>query len=157
VKIPAGVDDGAQIRLSAEGEAGMRGGEHGNLYVVLQVAAHARFERIEDHILLELPANLAQAVLGAKVEIPTLDGDMEFEIPAGTQSGEDFVIRSKGVPHLRAIGRGDMIVRVTVVIPEEVTDEQRQLLEKLATTMGTPSLPRRSKGFFERLRDAVAG
>ena len=157
VKIPAGVDEGAQIRITNEGEAGTRGGEHGNLYVVLAVTAHEKFERIEDHIVFELPVNIAQATLGSRVDIPTLDGDMEFEVPAGTQSGEDFVIRGRGVPHLRAIGRGDMVVRVTVVVPEDVTDEQRELLEKLADTMGTPTLPRKGKGFFERIRDAVAG
>lgn len=157
VKIPAGVDDSAQIRLTNEGEAGVRGGEAGNLYVVLSVAEHAKFERVEDHILLELPVNVAQAALGAKVSIPTLDGDLDFEIPAGTQTGEDFVLRARGVPHLRGGGRGDMVVRITAVVPEELTDEQRELLQKLADTMGTPTMPKKSKGFFERLRDAVAG
>ncbi len=157
VKVPAGVDDGSQIRLAGEGEAGARGGESGNLYVVLSVAEHERFQRVEDHIVLELPVNVAQAALGAELSIPTLDGDMELEIPAGTQSGEDFVIRAKGVPHLRGGGRGDMVVRVTVVVPESLSDEQRELLEKLAETMGTPTLPKRSKGFFERIRDAMAG
>jgi molecular chaperone DnaJ len=157
VKVPAGVDDGAQIRLTGEGEAGARGGEAGNLYVVLSVAAHERFERVEDHILLELPVNIAQATLGAVVTIPTLDGDLEFEVPAGTQSGEDFVIRGKGVPHLRSIGRGDMVVRVTAVVPETLTEEQRALLQQLAETMGTPTLPKRGRGFFERIRDAMAG
>lgn len=157
VKVPAGVDEGAQIRIGGEGEAGPRGGESGHLYVVLSVAAHERFERVEDHIVLELPVNLAQAALGAEVTIPTLDGEMQFEVPAGTQSGEDFVIRGKGVPHLRGAGRGDMVVRVTVVVPESLTDEQRELLEELAGTMGTPTLPRRNKGFFERIRDAMAG
>ena len=157
VKVPAGVDDGAQIRLTNEGEAGARGGESGNLYVVLSVAEHAIFERVEDHILYELPINVAQAALGATVTIPTLDGEMQFDIPAGTQSGEDFVLRGKGVPHLRSAGRGDMVIRVTAVIPEELTDGQRALLQQLAETMGTPVLPRKNKGFFERLRDAVAG
>jgi molecular chaperone DnaJ len=157
VKIPAGVDDGTQVRLTGEGEAGAGGGEPGTLYVVLGVAAHERFERIDDHILLHLPINLAQAALGAKIMIPSLDGELEFEIPAGTQSNEDFVIRGKGVPRLRQGGRGDMVVRVTVVTPETLTDEQRELLEKLAETMGTPTLPGRTKGFFERLKDAVAG
>jgi molecular chaperone DnaJ len=157
VKVPAGVDDGAQIRLTGEGEAGARGGEPGNLYVVLSVAEHAMFERVEDHIVLEFPINIAQAALGATVTIPTLDGDMEFDIPAGTQSGEDFVLRGRGVPHLRNAGRGDMVVRVTAVIPDDLSDEQRDLLQQLADTMGTPVLPKKGKGFFERLRDAVAG
>lgn len=157
MKVPAGVDDGAQIRIAGEGETGPRGGEAGHLYVVLSVAAHEHFERVEDHIVLEFPVNVAQAALGAEVTIPTLDGDMQLEVPPGTQSGEDFVIRGKGVPHLRGTGRGDMVVRVTVVVPETLTDDQRELLEKLASTMGTPTLPRRNKGFFERIRDAMAG
>lgn len=157
VKVPPGVDDGTQIRLTGEGEAGARGGEPGVLYVVLSVAAHERFERVEDHIVLELPVNLAQAALGGVITIPTLDGDLEFEVPAGTQSGEDFVMRAKGVPHLRGGGRGDMVVRAIVVTPDDLNDEQRELLERLAETMGTPVLPRKGKGFFERLKDAVAG
>ena len=157
VKVPAGVDNDQQIRLSNEGEAGLRGGEAGNLYVVLSVSPHPTFERVEDHILFDLPVNIAQATLGARVTIPTLDGDFDMEIPAGTQSGEDFILRGKGVPHLRGGGRGDMVVRVTAVVPEDLTDEQRALLEKLAETMGTPTMPKRSKGLFERLRDAVAG
>ncbi|MCK9520769.1 MAG: molecular chaperone DnaJ [Dehalococcoidia bacterium] len=157
VKVPAGVDDGAQIRLSGEGEAGVRGGEEGNLYVVLSVAPDSRFVRVEDHILFDLPVNIAQAALGAKVTIPTLDGEMEFEVPSGTQSGEEFVIRGKGVPHLQRNGRGDMVVRVTAVVPEELTDKQRELLEQLAETMDTAVMPRRHKGFFERIRDAMAG
>ncbi len=157
VKVPAGVDDGTQIRLTGEGEAGARGGEAGVLYVVLQVAAHERFERVDDHIVLELPVNIAQGALGADVTVPTLDGEMQFEIPAGTQSGEDFILRGKGVPHLRGGGRGDMVIRVTVVTPEDLSDEQRALLEQLAAMMGTPVLPKKGKGFFERIRDAVAG
>jgi molecular chaperone DnaJ len=157
VTVPAGVDDEAQIRLTGEGEAGGRGGEPGNLYVVLSVADHQRFHRVDDHILLELPINIAQAALGARISIPTLDGETEFDVPPGTQTGEDFVLRGKGVPHLRGSGRGDMVVRIAAVIPEELTDEQRELLEKLALTMGTPALPRKNRGFFERIRDAVAG
>jgi len=157
VKVPAGVEAGQQIRLTGEGEVGVRGGEAGNLYVALQVRRHAQFERVDNHVLLELPVNIAAATLGTTVTIPTLDGEMELEVPAGTQSGDDFVLRGKGVPNLRATGRGDMVVRVTVVVPQQLTDEQRDLMEKLAKTMGTPTLPKRSKGFFERIRDAVAG
>ncbi len=157
VKVPAGVDEGAQIRLTSEGEAGLRGGEAGNLYVVLMVAEHEWFERIEDHILFELPVNVAQAALGARLTVPTLDGEMELEVPAGTQTGEDFVLKGKGVPHLRGAGRGDMVVRVTVVTPEELTDRQRELLAELAESMGTATLPKQSRGFFERIRDAMAG
>jgi molecular chaperone DnaJ len=157
VTIPRGVDNGSQIRITGEGEGGPRGGGAGNLYVVLNVKPHKLFERVEDHILYELPVNMAQAALGATVTIPTLDGEEDVEIPAGTQSGDDFALRGHGVPHLRGAGRGDMIIRATVVVPDELTDEQRALLEQLAETLGTPALPKRQKSFFERLRDAVAG
>ena len=157
VKVPPGVDNGQQIRLTGEGEVGPNGGEPGNLYVVLTVKPHEQFQRVDDHILLELPINIAQATLGATIAIPTLDGEMDLEIKPGTQTGDEFIIRGKGVPHLQAQGRGDMVVSVTVVIPDRLTDEQRDLMEKLATTMGTPTLPKRSKSLFERLRDAVAG
>lgn len=157
VKVPAGVDTGQQIRLSGEGEIGPRGGQPGNLYVVLKVQDHPQFERADQHILYELPVNIAAATLGTKVTIPTLDGEHEIEVPASTQTGEEFVLRGKGIPHLRGKGRGDMVVRVTVVTPENLSDEQRELMEKLAQTMGTPPLPKRSKGLFERLRDAMAG
>ncbi len=157
VTIPAGVDDGTQVRLRGEGEAGPHGGEHGSLFVVLSVKQHEQFERHENEILLEQAANIAQASLGARVKIPTLDGEMELELPSGTQSGDQFRIPGKGVPRLRSNGRGDMFVRVIVVTPEELTEDQRELLEKLGTTMGTPTLPHRQKGFFERIKDAVAG
>ena len=157
VAIPAGADDGLQIRLTGEGEAGDRGGQPGNLYVQLTVEPHELFERIEDHLLYDLPLNVAQAALGARIPIPTLEGETEFEVPAGTQSGDEFVVRGQGVPVLNANRRGDLIVRAAVVVPETLTDEQRGLLEQLAATLGAPSLPRRRKSFLERLRDAVAG
>ena len=157
VKIPAGVDDGQQVRLTGEGEVGERGGQPGNLYVVLDVRPHELFERLNHDILYDLPLNLAQAALGASLKVPTLDGDMDFDVPAGTQSGDEFVVRGEGVPRLNSTRRGDMIVQATVVVPEALTEEQRGLLEQLAETLGTPSLPSRHKSFLERLRDAVAG
>ncbi|MXW27033.1 MAG: J domain-containing protein [Dehalococcoidia bacterium] len=157
VKIPAGVDDGQQVRLTGEGEVGDRGGQTGNLYVLLDVLPHETFERVDDHILYDLPLNLAQAALGTGLKIPTLEGDMDFEVPAGTQSGDEFVVRGQGVPRLNSSRRGDMIVRTTVVVPESLTEEQRELLQQLADTLGTPSLPSQHKSFLERLRDAVAG
>ena len=157
VKIPAGVDDGQQVRLTGEGEVGERGGQPGNLYVALDVRPHELFERLNHDILYDLPLNLAQAALGASLKVPTLDGDMDFDVPAGTQSGDEFVVRGEGVPRLNSTRRGDMIVQATVVVPEALTEEQRGLLEQLAETLGTPSLPSRHKSFLERLRDAVAG
>ncbi len=157
VKIPAGVDDGQQVRLSGEGEVGERGGQPGNLYVLLDVEPHEVFERLDDHILYDLPLNMAQAALGTSLKVPTLDGDADFDVPAGTQSDDEFVLRGRGIPRLNGNRRGDMIVRATVVVPESLTEEQRELLEQLADTLGTPSLPHRQKSLLERLRDAVAG
>ena len=143
--------------MTGEGEVSGRGGEPGNLYVLLSVQEHERFERIDDHLLFELPLNVAQAALGATLTIPTLEGEMEFDVPAGTQSSDEFVVRGQGIPRLNSNRRGDMVVRTTVVVPEELSEDQRELLEQLAQTMGTPTLPKRHKSFLERLRDAVAG
>ena len=151
------MDNGQQVRLTGEGEVGERGGQPGSLYVVLNVRPHELFERLNDDILYDLPLNLAQAALGASLKVPTLEGDMDFDVPAGTQSGDEFVVRGEGVPRLNSTRRGDMIVRAAVVVPETLTEEQRGLLEQLADTLGTPSLPSRHKSFLERLRDAVAG
>ena len=157
VKIPAGVDDGQQVRLTGEGEMGDRGGQPGNLYVLIDVQPHELFERVDDHILYDLPLNVAQAALGTNLKVPTLEGDMDFYVPPGTQSGDEFEIRGEGIPRLNSTRRGNMIVRTTVVVPESLTEEQRELLEQLADTLGTPSLPSGHKSFLERLRDAVAG
>ncbi|MSQ42162.1 MAG: molecular chaperone DnaJ [Dehalococcoidia bacterium] len=157
VKIPAGVDEGSQIRLSGEGDAGARGGPPGNLYVVLQVEPHELFERADSNLLYDLPLNVAQAALGCTVEVPTLDGDsLSLEVKPGTQHGHVFAIRGKGVPYLRGSGRGDLLVHTHVVTPQKVTAEQRKLLEQLAESLGTPSVPRGAEGsLFGRIRDAL--
>jgi molecular chaperone DnaJ len=154
VKIPAGIDDGAQIRISGEGDAGPRGVPPGNLYIVVRVKGHRRFTRESDHLIYELPLNPAQAALGMKVDVPTLEGEpVELEIDAGTQHGQVFKLHGRGVPHLRGGGRGDLLVRTHVVTPTKVTAEQRELLEQLATSLGTPAIPRDSS-LFDRIKDA---
>ena len=110
--MPAGVDDGTAIRLSGEGDAGLRGGSPGNLYVVLSVAKHEFFTRDGDNVLFELPINFAQAALGAEVEVPTLYGKSKLKIPAGSQTGKVFRLKDKGIPHLHGSGRGDQLVRL---------------------------------------------
>jgi molecular chaperone DnaJ len=158
VKIPGGVDDGSQIRISGEGDAGARGGPSGNLYVVLRVKPHRQFTRENDDLIYELDLNVAQAALGATVEVPTLDGEAEpLKIEAGTQPGSVFAIRGKGVPHLRGSGRGDLLVRANVVTPTRLTDEQRALLHQLAESMGTPTDGADNGGLFGRIRDALGG
>jgi len=155
IDIPPGVDNGTQIRLSDEGEPGLRGGIAGNLYVVISVRKHPYFKRQNSHVFLELPINVAQAALGDEIEVPTLDGSEKLVIPAGTQTGETFRLRSKGVPYLRGEGRGDQLVTVYVVTPKKLTPEQRQLFEELGNTLGKEVIPQGEKGFFDRLKDVL--
>jgi molecular chaperone DnaJ len=154
VNVPAGIDDGSQIRLAGEGEPGGPGGTPGNLYIDVHVQQHRYFRRQGNDLLLDLPINIAQAALGAEVEIPTLDEPSRLRIPVGAQSGRTVRLRGKGVPYLRASGRGDLQVRLHVVTPTELTPEQRTLLERLAETFGTEVKPHENKGFFEKVKDA---
>jgi len=154
VSVPAGIDDTSQIRLAGEGEPGAQGGTPGNLYINIHVEPHRYFRRQGNDLLLDVPINFAQAALGAEVEIPTLDEPARIHIPAGTQNGRVVRVRGKGVPYLRAGGRGDLQVKLHVVTPTDLTDEQRQLLEKLAQTFGTEVKPHENKGFFEKVKDA---
>lgn len=156
VKIPAGVDAGARIRLMGEGEPGLRGGPPGNLYVMLRVQPHPVFRRSRDDVVLELGINIAQAALGDKVTIPTLEGEETISIPAGTQTGRIFRLRGRGVPHLRRSGRGDLLMVVQVVVPSELDDKQRELFQELGKTLGKEVIPQRERGFMDRLRDVFS-
>lgn len=156
VKIPAGVDDGSQMRLSGEGEIGNNGGPRGNLYIQLQVKPHDVFRRDADDIVLGLDLNFAQVSLGDEVPVPTIDGDKhELRIPAGTQTGETFVVRGKGVPHLRGGGRGDMLVHVNVTTPKNLSKEQRDLLKQLAESMGSDVKPQEDRGLMGKIKGAL--
>jgi len=135
VKIPAGVDDGSQIRIRGEGDAGIRGGPSGNLYITVSVEQHEFFIRDGDNILYQLPINFAQAALGAEVAVPTLDGEVKVEIPAGCQSGKVLRLKAQGVPHLHRSGRGDQLVTLLVITPEKLTEKQRQLFQELANSL----------------------
>jgi len=117
VEVPAGVDTGSTLRLTGRGAAGPRGGPSGDLYVHLRVAPHERFVRDGDDLLTELPISIAQAALGTRFTLETLDGDEELEVPGGTQPGREFVLRGRGVPRLHGRGRGDVRVRVRVDVP----------------------------------------
>ncbi len=155
VKIPPGVDHGTRIRLAGEGEPGDRGGPPGNLYVVLHVNNHPHFRREDNTILLELGINVAQAALGDKITVPTLDGEETFVIPAGTQTGETFRLSGKGVPYLRRNGRGDQVIIVQVLTPTKLTQKQRDLLAELGQTLGREVIQQPEKGFFEKFKDAL--
>lgn len=136
IKIPAGVDDGSQIRLNGEGDSGTRGGPSGNLYIAISVTPHQFFRRDDDNILYEMPINFAQAALGDEVEVPTLNDKTKLKIPPGSQTGKVFRLKDKGISHLRGGGRGDQLVTLLVVTPEKLTQRQRQLFQELADSLG---------------------
>lgn len=153
VSIPAGVDEGTQIRLAGEGEAGTRGGPSGNLYIVVGVKKHPIFQREGTDLLLELPINMAQAALGDEIKVPILpEGEIEFTIPPGTQHGKTFRIKEQGVPHLRRNGRGDLLVTVQVVVPNKLNEKQKTLLREFAKTLDKE--PVEPKGVFGKVKDA---
>ena len=156
ISVPAGVDTGTQIRLAGEGQPGVFGGPNGNLFVIIQVKSHQYFRRREYDILMDLNVNVAQATLGADVDIPTVDGPTRLKIPAGTQPGKVLTLRGKGVPHLRSSGRGDQHVVVNVEIPSRLTPEQRQAFEALAKTMGSEVKPQ-ERGFLDWLKETLGG
>ncbi|MBI4761417.1 MAG: molecular chaperone DnaJ [Chloroflexota bacterium] len=156
VQIPGGVDHGTQIRLAGEGGPGVYGGPNGNLFLILNVEPHKFFKRRENDIILNIDINVAQATLGAEIEVPTLDGSEKLKIPAGTQPGRVFTIRGKGVPYLRRKERGDQLVIVNVEIPTKLTKEQRELFEKLAQSLGTTVKPK-EKGFLDWLNETFGG
>src|SRR3972149_232805 len=131
VKIPAGVDNGSQIRLAGEGELGAYGGPRGNCYVVLRVAPHPFFERDEDDLHVQLNISIVQAALGDELEVPTLDGAHKLKVAPGTESGDVITLRGKGVPHLRGGGRGDLLVHAQVTTPKHLSAEQKRLLREL--------------------------
>ncbi|MFH1810845.1 MAG: molecular chaperone DnaJ [Pseudomonadota bacterium] len=152
IEVPAGVDEGNRIRHPGEGEPGMHGGPPGDLYVVLHIEAHPLFVRDEVDVICELPLSITQAALGARLQVPTLDGKVELKIPEGTQTGKVFRLRGKGIPVLQRQGRGDQLVRVVVETPTNLSDEQRELLGRFAELAGENSAPR-SKGFFDKVRE----
>jgi molecular chaperone DnaJ len=158
VKIPAGIDDGSQIRLAGEGEAGPRGAPTGDLYIEVNVKSHKLFKRDGNDLLLELNLNVAQAALGAEIEVPTVDGGVTpLTVPAGTQNDKVFRIKEAGVPHLRGTGRGDMLVRVSVHVPTSLNEEQKKLFRDLARTLGNATPVPQDKGLFGKIRDVLNG
>lgn len=158
VTIPAGVDTGARLKLSGEGEGGTNGGPSGDLYIGVSVQPHPFFYREEDDIYCEMPISVVKATLGTEITVPTLDGKVELKIPAGTQSGRQFRLKSKGVPHVRGGGRGNQYVRVVVEIPTNLSKRQRELLDEFGTLeqentgKGDDNYPRISS-FLEKFRE----
>jgi molecular chaperone DnaJ len=158
IDIPAGVDDGRELRLPGKGEAGQRGGLSGDLYIVINVREHKLFKRRDYDILLELPINFAQAALGDEVEVPTVDGPSKLKIAPGTQTGRIYTLKEKGVPYLRGGGRGDQLVKIRVVTPTNLSEYQKELFRELAKTFGSgTSNHQEERGFFSKLKDAISG
>lgn len=153
VEIPAGVDSGNRLRLAGEGEHGRRGGPPGDLYVDIMVEPHPLFERRGSDVVSALPLHFAQAVLGTTLEVHTLHGDESLRIPAGTSHGQELRLHGKGIPHLGRSGRGDHVVRVEIDVPQpkNLSEEQRELLHRLAELDDKPVDDER--GVFERVRD----
>ena len=136
VNVPAGIDDGQTISKTGAGNAGINGGPNGDLLVSVTVRPHARFERDGTSVLLEQELSYAQAVLGAEIEVPTIDGKVKLNIPEGTQPGAVFRLRGKGIPYLRGSGRGDQFITVTIKVPKNLSSSQKELLRQFAASMG---------------------
>ncbi len=150
VKIPAGVETGSRLRVQGEGEGGTQGGPAGDLYVVIHLAVHERFERQGSNLYASQPLTFAQAALGADVFVVTIEGEEKIKIPTGTQTGTVFRIKGKGMPVLGGRGRGDLFVSVSVVTPTSLTREQRKLLEQLAVVENKDL---EDKGLVDKVRD----
>lgn len=156
IKIPAGIHDGAQLRVSGEGEAGINGGPPGDLYITIMVKPHDFFKRDGDDLTCELPISFAQAALGDEVVVPTLNGRARLKIPAGTQTGTEFRMQGKGVPRLRGYGEGDLRVKVKVVTPTKLTEEQKQALREFNRLCGE-YINEQNSNFFDKMKKAFRG
>ena len=153
VAVPAGVDSETRLRLAGEGEPGVNGGASGDLYVFFQVKEHPFFERRNADLFCTIPVSFMQASLGTKIRVPTLHGDEELEIPEGTQSGQIFRRKGKGLPNPHG-GRGDLYINVRVDIPTKLTREQKRILEQLGQVMKVENKPaERSTSFFDKVKD----
>jgi len=144
------------MRVTGEGEPGERGGPNGDLYVYLRVKPHKIYSREGNDVIIAVRVSFPQATLGDEIEVPTLEGKVKLKVPEGTQSGTLFRLRGKGIPDVHGYGRGDQHVKVLVVTPTKLNDEQRRLLQELAVTMGEEPAGV-EKGFFGKVKDAFMG
>jgi molecular chaperone DnaJ len=156
IKIPPGVHDGNQIRLPGEGNEGVRGGAAGDLYCVIRIKPHEFFERYNDDVVCEVPVLVSEAVLGDRVDVPTLRGTAKVTVPPGTQSGEILRLKGQGFPNLDGYGTGDQLIKVVVEIPRKLNPRMREIFEELRNLEGEDSSQSRSK-FFEKLKSYFKG
>jgi len=155
VSIPAGIDEGHQIRLSNEGEVGVRGGAAGSLYVAVHVTPHPQLRRDGTELFYEADVSIAQAALGTTIQVPTVDGDEPLDVKPGTQPGAEIRLRGRGVPHLRRTGsKGDLHVFVNVVVPAKLSKRQRELLAEYAVESGE-QVATPQGGILDKVRDAL--
>lgn len=152
LKIPPGIADGSRLRSSRNGEAGTRGAPHGDLYVVVHIKEHKVFQREDDDLYCEVPIPFSSAALGGEVDVPTLEGKANLKVPAGTQSGQIFKLRGKGIVNVNGRERGDLLARLIVEVPTRLNAEQRQKLEEFSGLCGEDNTPMR-KSFFERAKE----
>jgi molecular chaperone DnaJ len=157
IKVPPGVEDGQHLKLRSQGDVAGPGGEAGDLYVVLNILPHPKFQRMDSDLLLEMPISITQAALGSELEVPTLNGRAKIKVPAGTQTGSVFRMRGKGMPRLQGIGSGDLHVKVKVRTPTALTERQKQILEALAAELGEKKRPatEKEKSIIDKIVDEV--
>jgi molecular chaperone DnaJ len=156
IKIPAGVQEGQAVRIAGEGEPGEGSAPAGDLHCYIVVKPHPVFTRHGNDVVCQVPVSFSQATLGATLEVPTLKGMESLDIPAGTQHGEVFKIKGRGLPDLRSYRHGDQIVQVMIEIPKKLTERQRHLLEEFARTEDADITPAR-KGFFDKVKSMFSG
>lgn len=152
VKIPAGVDNGSRLRVAGEGEAGVKGGPSGDLYVYLYVKPHKFFERDGTTVYCEVPINIVQATLGDEIKVPTLDGQVVMKVPEGTQPGKVLRLKGKGIPSLRNSTRGDQLVRIKVVVPQKLKKNRKMLCVNLPRSVKI-TLILKKKAFLNKIKD----
>ena len=155
IKVPAGIDNGQVLTIRGQGGLGERGGQPGDLMIVITVRPHKLFRRREDNLYIDLPLTFTQAALGAEIDVPTLDKPVKYKFPEGTQPGQVFCLKGQGVNHLRGGGKGDLYVTATVEIPKKLTEKQKELLRQFDGTT-TDRQYENKKTFFDRLRDAFS-
>lgn len=153
VTVPAGVEDGNQMRLNGQGEAGKNGGPYGDLYVVFRVKSSDLFDRDGSEIYYELPISFIQAALGDEVEVPTVHGKVKLKIPAGTQTGINFRLKGKGAPRLRGAGNGDQHVKIKIITPKDLSSEQKRILHEFAKESGI-EVTEQDESLFGKVKDA---
>lgn len=154
INVPSGIDEGQTLSIRGEGEPGSKGGPAGDLFVTMRIKPHTLFQRQNNDVVCDVPITFVQAVLGAEIEVPTLDGKVRYTIPEGTQTASVFRLKGKGIPFLRGNGRGDQYVKVNIEVPKKLNDKQKELLRQFADE-GGDELHEQRKGFFDKMKDAL--